>query len=61
MHCKWQLERSQKIQQILLIFRAQPEESSRDSIRLGARAPVFSDRPNQVLSTTVMKEEQSLS
>ena len=54
---KTQLERSQKIQQILLILRPQPEELSHDSVRLRARAPVFSDRLNQILGATVMKEE----
>ena len=58
---KTQLERSQKIQQILLILRPQPEGPSHDSVRLRARAPVFSDRLNQIPGTTVMKEEQSLS
>ena len=57
---KSQLERSQKIQQILLILRPQPEEPSHDSVRLRALAPVFSDRLNQILGTTVMKEDTTV-
>jgi hypothetical protein len=54
---KSQLEGPQKVQQILLIFSPQPEELSHGSIRLRSRAAVFPDRLNQVLGTTVMKEE----
>ena len=52
-----QLERSQKIQQILLILRPQPQELSHDSIRLRAWAAVFADRLNQIVGAPVVKEE----
>src|ERR1700730_7517134 len=55
------LERSQKIQQILLILWLRPEKSPHNSICLRARTPVFSDCLHQIFGAAVVEKEQPLS